>query len=131
MSEAADLLEDFRAEFPEFNPTDWTDASAIRALDTALDIHRLSPKATIYCAAHNMAVRKSEISGTDVGAVDGGSGLVNSKKLGEREVRFSQGLQGLTSKDTQRRIEFARTSCGRTFLLLEDRATAGRVRVIG
>lgn len=106
---APPTLDAFRGEFPEFSTT--VDAEVEAALDEAYQLHAIKPLATLYCAAHLLAVGPEA-----TGSPDGGSGVVMSESIGPRRVAY------LTQAgDDERKVFYATSSYGRRFLNLESR----------
>ena len=121
---------DFRARFPEFNTT--LDQIVQDALDEAFLIHSIRKLATLYCAAHLLAV-----PGIGSGGSGGGStgqvtihGEVSSKKVGPLSVSYttlteSSASSRSSSANNRNPVEiafFSRTEYGRHFLILELRS---------
>lgn len=105
-----------RAAFQEWfpgEPFSGLEPAAIdRAIAEARQLHDWNEIATIYLAAHLLAVD------TEQGALqpDGGSGVVQSEQIGPRRINY------LTQAgEDERRAFYATTPWGRRFLALEDR----------
>ena len=111
------MLTWFREEFPEFD--DVIDQSVETWLGHAAEIHSLSKTATLYLAAHLVALDREE-SGQ---VVDHGAGVITSETIGPKSVTY---MNQARSGDE---VFFARTEYGRLFLTLERRATAFSARV--
>ena len=120
---AAPTLEDFRARFPELSST--ADALVEVTIDDARDIHDRRSLATLYCAAHLIALIPEQ-----TGQVDGGSGVVASEGIGPQRVSY---ITQATGDDNARKAFFATTFYGRRFLLEEGRnpRTAIGATVVG
>lgn len=112
----SDLLTRFREDFPEFS--DVSDSEVERWLETAREIHSLSETATLHLAAHLLA-----LSQEDSGGVDDGAGVVTAESIGPKSVSYR------TQAESGQDVFFERTRYGRTFLVLERRATAFSARV--
>ena len=114
------LLADFRAQFPEFDGMD--EPVVLQWLETARDIHALSDRALIWCAAHLIVLDRDEER-----QIDRGTGEVEEDRAGPKRVRFR--AQTRDERDTF----FTRTRYGRMFLQLERRTPgyAMGVRVYG
>ena len=129
---------DFRTQFPEFTVASYAEALVQRALDEALLIHSVRQLATLYCAAHILAV-----PGIGTGAERGGdlggiaiTGEVTSERAGPMASSYTSmaGSEGFNdSGRNDHRAFFTRTEYGRHFLVLEQRsARAGfGARVVG
>ena len=111
------MLAWFREEFPEFE--DLSDQGVETWLDRAVEIHSLSDTATLYLAAHLVALDREE-SGE---VVDHGAGVITSETIGPKSVTY------MTQARSGDETFFARTQYGRLFLTIERRVTAFSVRV--
>ena len=111
-------ISDFREQFPApaFELT--SDAEITRALYDALLLHSINETATLYCAAHLLALKAEYVDelGRAVDTPDGGSGVVKSEKLGPRQIQYMT-----MAGDDERRVFYATTPYGRMFLALEAR----------
>lgn len=96
-----------------------------RALIVALEIHTLSPLATVYCAAHLVSLWADEDASTNPAGVDDRGGVVIAETAGPIEAEYMPQAEG------GHEVFFARTPYGRMFLMLERRATAFTPRVWG
>ena len=111
------MLAWFREEFPEFD--DVADSAVNVWLGHAAEIHSLSETATLYLAAHLVA-----LDGEDsVGQVDGGAGVITSETIGPKSATY------MTQARSGDETFFARTQYGRLFLTIERRVTAFSARV--
>ncbi len=105
----------FRKEFPEFSEV--TDDAVQRWIERASEIHATSETATLYLAAHLVAVDRED------SGVDDGAGVVVGESVGPKSVQYK------TQAESGDQAFFARTKYGRLFLTLERRATAFSARV--
>ena len=96
---------------------DREDAEVNRAIELAYQLSDVSRDATLYCAAHLLA-----ISGED-GDADGGSGEVEQEGLGPQAVRYK--TQARRNPD----VFFTRTAYGRLFLTMESRSPKAVISV--
>ena len=113
----------FRARFAEFAAT--PDAEVELWLETAVEIHGLSTRATLYLTAHLLTLDAAERQAGAVAPLDDRGGIIVEEQFGPQRIKFMQ--QAAEEKD----VFFARTSYGRLFLTLERRATAFSPRVAG
>lgn len=120
------LLAAFRDELPEFSETVLSNNDAKRYLAAALEIHSLSQRATIYCAAHLYSLAETEQPDGGVGQDDGGAVSVQSQTIGNQTITYAQAADMSSS---ERSSYFNRTPYGRLFLIFENRATANTLRV--
>ena len=122
MPDAPPTVDRFRQEFPEFAAEEHADAVVQRALNNAFEMHSLKALATLYLAAHLVAIGEEH-----TGQPDGGSGEI----IEERTGPFTQKFTPQGGKDGKGAF-YARTSYGRMFLELERRTPAKRFpRVFG
>ena len=90
---------------------DRTDTEIAVAIDEARLISDVLEEATLYLAAHLIAV-KSEWQSTP----DGGSGVVSKETIGPRSIEYMT-----TAGESERRAFFSTTPFGRMYMTLEDR----------
>ena len=105
-------------------------------LDTAYDIHKKSPRATLFLAAHFMELDRqspagSETSNNNNSTVDVQT-FISRERIGPYEkelerVQQSSGGSGTTRQNIQEL--YNTTHYGRVFLMLEQRCTAFSVRL--
>ena len=107
-------LADFRAQFPDEPFASTPDAKVQRLLNVALSLHSVNETATLYCAAHLLALMAEE-DATSL-EPDGGAGVVEQESIGPRTVGYVTQAQG-----DKRRAFYATTAYGRMFLALEER----------
>ena len=103
-------LSDFRTQFPEFPQATSPDENVNRVLAEAREIHCVSDLATLFCAAHLLALDEGP---KGIGA---GSGEATMKQAGPLRVRY------LTQAKTGRQVFFSSSTYGRRFLTLELRS---------
>ena len=103
----------FRDMFPAQIFTSISDDEIDAALKVALRLHAIDSLATLYCAAHILAVMAE--ANNDL-TPDGGSGVVSSEGIGPQSQQFITQAEG-----DNRRAFYATTSYGRMFLALEER----------
>ena len=119
MSTAADLLPSFRVRFPEFSGE--TDDRVILYLADALQIFSTCQPATLYLAAHLLALD------TDYGpggqGVDGGMGEIQSESIGPKSVSYK--TQAAKESDTF----YTTTPYGRRFLMEREACVARKFHV--
>lgn len=101
----------FRARFGD-RFSDETDDDIEAALETAVLIHALNDTATAYLAAHLLVTDLPDAAE----AHDGGSGVVQSERIGPRTISYVNMVA-----DGERKAWFATSEYGRRFLILEDR----------
>ena len=58
--ETQKLLTEFRAQFPEFGIDDYPDGAVLGWIETARDIHSVSERALLWCAAHLIALDRDD-----------------------------------------------------------------------
>ena len=112
----------FRDQFPKtrhFPEVD--DADIESALDEAKLIHSVRVLATLYCAAHLLALDQEylDAQGQPVTDPDGGAGVVVSEMIGPRRIDYIT-----QAGDDERKAFFVTTTYGRRFLNLEARTPA-------
>ena len=120
---AADVA-GFQAQFP--NPQfEGADTAAIqRAIEEAEFYHSRRPLATLYCAAHLLALESEH-----TGKPDGGSGVVASERIGPKTISYlTQAGTGQNADD--RKVFFATSSYGRRFLALEARTPRAAIGAV-
>ena len=100
----------FRAQIPGVF-ADQSDADITASINEALLISDVLEEATLYLAAHLMAV-KTEWQSTP----DGGSGVVAKETIGPRSIEYMT-----TAGESERRAFFSTTPFGRMYMTLEDR----------
>ena len=101
----------FRSRFPDPLFTTASDEAVALAICDAQLLHDRDETATLYLAAHLLALDAEQ-----TGAPDGGAGVVTQERIGPRTITY------LTDAgDDERRAFYATTSFGRRFLALEDR----------
>lgn len=125
VSNAADLLPGFRSRFPEFSST--ADSVVTEILGEALIIHKGSPKATQFLAAHILTLDNDSGICSSGATVDGGEGEVTSESVGAESASYK------TQAENAGDVFFTTTAYGRRFLALR-RATPAygfSVRVFG
>ena len=121
MTTTSDLT-GFREWFSEEPFTSLDDSSITRALTEALQIHDKNPLATLYCAAHLLALdadNPSEI------AADGGAGVITQERIGPKSLTYMTQVNGRA-----RDAFFATSKYGRRFLLLEQRTPRSGIGAI-
>ena len=119
MAEAT--LKGFREQFPEF-PTNKVEDSAIeRVLEEALELHSLSKRATLFCAAHLLTLETDRAAGLNR------RGEIASGGAGPLRASYR------TQADNGWEAFFTRTEYGRRFLILEQRTPGFAIgaRVVG
>ena len=123
----AALIAKFKAAYPEIvrgNST-WADTVYGGWLDRAAEIHIVSERAHMACAAHMIALADEEIGSDDVADVDGGGGLTTGEQIGSHQASYQHGDM------TAQQAWFARTPYGREYLMLIQRERPGlSVRVL-
>ncbi len=111
---AAELLPDFREQFPEFDAM--SDADVSKYLDNAILIHAICPMATVYLSSHLVTIDANTGIGGSGGSVDGG---------GIREV-ISEGAKSISSsfsklaEDGSKDAFYTNTAYGRMYIVLRD-----------
>ena len=115
---AAPTVAEFRAQFPDtFPAATHPDSLITTRIGEARQIHAVRKLATIYLAAHLLAVDAEA-----TGEPDGGSGVVAGEKIGPRQVSY------LTQADGKPGMSFfATTSYGRRYLALVASSPRGSV----
>lgn len=111
---AAELLPDFREQFPEFDAK--TDDEVTLLLNNALLIHAICPMATIYLAAHFCVLNASTGVGDTGGGVDGG-GVRESTSETAKSVSASFAK---LSQDGTGDAFYTNTPYGRMYIQLRD-----------
>ena len=104
-------LSKFRTQFPEFAAT--VDADVERWLAEASSLHSVNDVATLWCAAHLLALAIATGLQPDEGA-----GEVKEETIGPKSLIFK------TQAEAGWEVFFTRSSYGRHFLLLERRTPA-------
>lgn len=112
---AADLAT-FKAKFPIFA---LADAVIESALAEAVIFHDVNETATLYCAAHLLA-----LDSENTGKPDGGSGVVESEKIGPLSRNYKN------QDEEERDVFFVTTSYGRRFLAIERRTPRSAIGAI-
>jgi len=102
-------LTEFREYFPELSGH--ADDAVERALIVAREMHGLRDKATLYCAAHLIAIDDG------IPQPDGGQGEVIAESVGSQASRY------MAMAESGRQTFFTTTSYGRVFLELELRSS--------
>ena len=118
MLAVAATVADFRAQFPD-PPFETVDDARISAVLTeALDIHDVNEMATLYCAAHLLALEaeQKDAQGNPRLEPDGGAGVIEKEKVGPTDISYIT-----QAGDEVWRAFFATSAWGRRFLTLEDR----------
>ncbi len=80
------------------------------ALEEAPLLTNVSVAATVYCAAHLVALLEEQ-----TGHPDGGAGVIQEEQIGPRRVVYME------LAETEREIFFASTTYGRRMMALESR----------
>lgn len=119
MATAAELLPDFRLRFTEFAAE--TDDKILLYLGDALDIFSACPTATLYLAAHLLALDTEY--GTGIKGVDGGLGEVQSESIGPKSVSYK--TQAAKESDTF----YTSTPYGRRYLMEREACKARKFHV--
>lgn len=117
----------FRAKFPQAKHFPLvTDAEITEALVEATLIHSVRELATLYCAAHLLALEHEYFDelGRPVSSPDGGSGVVTAETIGPQNKTFATMVGNMSSRRAAHRAFFATTPYGRHFLTLEARTPA-------
>ena len=110
----------FRQEFQEL--AEKPDADVGKALKLALQIHAVRQDATLYLAAHLLAMAQlQEVNKAGNIPIDGGGFIKVSESMAGQTIAFQN------PDATERSALLGTTSYGRTFLLLEK----GSVAAIG
>ena len=104
-------VDNFKANFTEL--TGLTDTEIERILYQALQLHKHSPQATQYCAAHLYVLLKKSEAAND--PIDGGGGEVAKDQIGAQVQEYR------VMAEKGREVFFSTTSYGRHFLTLEKR----------
>ena len=119
MPTVAELLPDFRTEFPEY--VSQSDAVVEKHLNNALLIHAICGGATIYLAAHLLTLSINDNVGTTGGSVDGGG--IEREVTAERGRDINATYKSGTDRDSD--SVYISTPYGRMYLRLRD-ACPGR-----
>ena len=130
----------FRSTFPEFDKLDsmgnpeYPDSVVDIWLGVAEEIHCLSQRATLFLAAHFLAVNadpstRGSVSSTTIAT----KGDIKREEAGPLEVEYFPTTTGTTTTASSRLNDknLDRTEYGRIFQMLEQRATAFSARVYG
>ena len=112
MTTTSDLT-GFREWFDEEPFNALGDSQINRALTEALLIHDKNPLATLYCAAHLLAL---DADSPTTLAADGGAGVITQERIGPKSLTYKTQVNGRA-----RDAFFATSKYGRRFLLLEQR----------
>ena len=111
------LLPLFRQEFQEL--TDKPNDDVRQALKLALQIHAVRQDATLYLAAHLLAMaQQQKVNAAGNISVDGGGFIKVSESMAGQMIAFEN------PGATERSALLGTTSYGRTFLLLEKGSVA-------
>ena len=118
---AESTLAGFRTQFPELDAAVATDVAVERALEEALELHSLSPRATLFCTAHLLTLEADRVSGKQR------RGEIAASGAGPLRASYR------TQADNGWEAFFTRTEYGRRFLLLERRTPGFAIgaRVVG
>ena len=116
----------FRAQFPTAFPNA-TDADIDGALAEAELLHSIRELATLYCAAHLLALDTENFDALDnrIDKPDGGSGIVTAETIGPRRIEYLS-VAGASERDAF----FASTTYGRRFLALERRSPRASIGAV-
>ena len=111
-------VEDFREQFPAPAFEQASVADIERSLSDANLLHSINKTATLYCAAHLLALEGEYVDelGRRADTPDGGSGVVQSEKVGPRQIQYMT-----MAGDDERRVFYSTTVYGRRFLAIEAR----------
>ena len=118
---AETLLPLFRARFPEFEAQ--MDAMLTMILTDAMAIFALSSSATLYLAAHLMALDIESELGSTGASVDGGDGEIVSDSAGGKAGSFKP------MADKGRDTFFTTTPYGRRYITLRNACPCYRISV--
>ena len=111
-------LSDFRTQFPEFPQATSPDENVNRVLAEAREIHCVSDLATLFCAAHLLALDQGP---RGIGA---GSGEATMKQAGPLRASYR------TQAETGRQTFFTSSSYGRRYLVLEQRSARSAIGAV-
>ena len=111
---AAELLSEFREQFPEFNAK--SDEVILRYLNNALLIHAICGMATIFLAAHLCTIDADSGVGGYGGSVDGGGGR---ETVSETAKSVSASFAKI-SKDGTDDAFYTSTPYGRMYIVLRN-----------
>lgn len=120
---AAELLPDFREQFPEFDVK--TDDEVTLLLNKAILIHAICPMATVYLAAHFCVLDTSTGVGGSGGSVDAG-GL--REKVSESGKSISSSFAKI-SQDGSGDALYTNSPYGRTYIMLRNHCPGAKFHV--
>ena len=116
-------VSEFRDKFPEFTTDVVTDRDATQWLETAYQLSDVTREATMFTAAHLVALDRGERVAGAVAPVDELGGVIVEEAFGPKKLKFMQ--QAMDGRE----VWYTRTAYGRLALMLEKRSPAGVISV--
>ena len=114
-------VDEFRERFGEFSGV--ADEDVAEWIQFAYELSDVTRRATMYTAAHLIALDQSERPGGAMGRADDRGGTIVAESFGPKKLQYAQMAM------TAREVFYTRTPYGRMALSLENRSPSGVIGV--